>query len=355
MASNGSNFTLVSGGSSYSYERAITVNAGEVTGTQVNFPMLISGTYPYLATVGNGGNVTNGNGYDIIFTSDAVGANLLNWEVESYNPATGAVVMWVRIPSLTAGTVIYEWYGNAAISTFQGGAVGSVWDANFKGVWHLPNGTTLVGNDSTSNGNNAKGLNGTGATSGKIDGGASFNGTSNWIDIPGSPMFGGGNQISLSSWVKAGTVSGLQNLVSWPTAINAIPPPQAWAWYLDPGGQIELDLYSNSPGSLEYVVSSGAISAGTWTHVYATYDGTTMRMYINGTADPNTQATSLTVGTSSIDVSIGQNQISGHNNFYDGNLDEVRISSTARSAGWIATEYANQSNPTAFYSISPAQ
>ena len=180
MASNGvganavQNFSLTvttSQGASngYSYERAITVNAGEVTGTQVNFPMLISGTYPYLATVGNGGNVTNGNGYDIIFTSDAVGANLLNWEVESYNPATGAVVMWVRIPSLTAGTVIYEWYGNAAISTFQGGAVGSVWDANFKGVWHLPNGTTLVGNDSTSNGNNAKGLNGTGATSGKID------------------------------------------------------------------------------------------------------------------------------------------------------------------------------------------
>ena len=167
-------------------------------------------------------------------------------------------------------------------------------------------------------------------------------------------MFGGGNQISLSSWVKAGWVAGLQTFVTWQSALYAIHPPHAWAWYRYPGGQIELSLYSQSTGSLEYVVSSGAISAGTWTHVYATYDGTTMRMYINGTADPNTQATSLTVGTSSIDVSIGQNQISGHNNFYDGNLDEVRISSTARSAGWIATEYANQSNPTAFYGIGGA-
>jgi hypothetical protein len=32
-------------------------------------------------------------------------------------------------------------------------------------------------------------------------------------------------------------------------------------------------------------------------------------------------------------------------------LDEVRISSVARSAGWIATEYANQHSPSTFYSV----
>jgi hypothetical protein len=34
-----------------------------------------------------------------------------------------------------------------------------------------------------------------------------------------------------------------------------------------------------------------------------------------------------------------------------GLLDEVRISKTARSAGWIATEYNNQSNPSSFYTV----
>src|SRR3712207_7605427 len=39
--------------------------------------------------------------------------------------------------------------------------------------------------------------------------------------------------------------------------------------------------------------------------------------------------------------------------FLNGNLDEFRLSSTFRSADWIATEYENQNSPTTFYSISP--
>jgi hypothetical protein len=38
--------------------------------------------------------------------------------------------------------------------------------------------------------------------------------------------------------------------------------------------------------------------------------------------------------------------------FFKGGIDEVRISSVARSAYWIAAEYANQSTPNTFYAIS---
>jgi len=33
--------------------------------------------------------VQNSSGYDIIFTSDAAGQNLLDFEIDNYNPATG--------------------------------------------------------------------------------------------------------------------------------------------------------------------------------------------------------------------------------------------------------------------------
>jgi hypothetical protein len=36
--------------------------------------------------------------------------------------------------------------------------------------------------------------------------------------------------------------------------------------------------------------------------------------------------------------------------FYHGLIDELRISNTVRSAGWIATEYNNQSSPSTFLS-----
>ena len=38
---------------------------------------------------------------------------------------------------------------------------------------------------------------------------------------------------------------------------------------------------------------------------------------------------------------------------WNGLIDEVRVSSTARSADWVATEYSNQSSPGTFYSLSP--
>jgi hypothetical protein len=40
---------------------------------------------------------------------------------------------------------------------------------------------------------------------------------------------------------------------------------------------------------------------------------------------------------------------------FDGLLDELRVSNTARSADWIATEYNNQSNPSAFLSVGTQQ
>jgi hypothetical protein len=40
---------------------------------------------------------------------------------------------------------------------------------------------------------------------------------------------------------------------------------------------------------------------------------------------------------------------------FNGLLDELRISNTARSSGWIATEYNNQLNPGAFVNVGAAQ
>lgn len=61
-------------------------------------------------------------------------------------------------------------YGNSGISTFQGGSAGAVWDANFKAVWHLKDGTTLSGADATTNGIALMNTAGT-AVSGVVDGG----------------------------------------------------------------------------------------------------------------------------------------------------------------------------------------
>ena len=76
--------------------------------------------------------------------------------MESYNPATGQFTAWVRIPVLShsADTVLYLNYGNGGVTVSQENRAG-VWDSSYKGVYHLPNGVTLPGGDSTGTGNNA--------------------------------------------------------------------------------------------------------------------------------------------------------------------------------------------------------
>jgi len=170
----------------YAYRRAITIDHTKVSNTdQSSFPVLISGTYSYLATIANGGDVTSASGYDVIFTSDAAGTNALAFERESYSSSTGAVIFWVKIPTLshTADTVIYVFYGNGSISSDQSNKT-AVWDSNFAGVWHMgDNAANTTVSDSTSNGRNgtAAANTSTKTIAGEIGNALSFNGSTDKV------------------------------------------------------------------------------------------------------------------------------------------------------------------------------
>src|SRR5665213_227051 len=190
---------------SFSYSRTITISHLLVPSTQSSFPVLISSGTAFsasLATVANGGRAQNSSGYDIGFYSNAnCSTGKLNWETEDYSATTGVARYWVLNTSLSSSvdTVFYMCYGDPSISSFQGGSTGSVWDSNYKGIWHVPNGSSLTGNDSTSNANNLTTVTAT-ATSGQIDGAAAFNGTTQTLSVtePTSLKFTGSQ--TLSCW-----------------------------------------------------------------------------------------------------------------------------------------------------------
>jgi hypothetical protein len=192
----------------YSYSRAITISHTKVPNTdQTNFPVLISGTYSYLATKGNGGNVTSANGYDIIFTADAAGTTPLAFEQDSYSASTGAINYWVKVPTLshTTDTVSYLFYGNASVTTDPSNKT-AVWDSNYQGVWHLEdNAANTTVKDSTSNSNNGTSAANTSSktTAGEIGAGLSFNGSSDDIStsLLSSKVF------TWEAWVNAGAMS----------------------------------------------------------------------------------------------------------------------------------------------------
>jgi RHS repeat-associated protein len=86
--------------------------------------------------------------------------------------------------------------------------------------------------------------------------------------------------------------------------------------------------------------------------VVGTYDGSNTIVYANGSpAATIAQTGPIDYGTSQ-DLDIGTlSPYTAPSEPLNGLIDEARISTVARSADWIATEYANESSPSTFYAV----
>ena len=333
--------------SSYSYHRTITIDHTKIANSdQSNFPILISGTYSYLATVANGGKVQNANGYDIIFTSDVAATNKLDYEIESYNAATGAIAFWVRIPALshTADTLIYLQYGNSSITTSQENKTG-VWDSSYKGVWHLGSGSSLSLADSTSNANNGTNSGAT-ATTGQIGGAAQFNGSNQLISIGPLGTESPASTLTMSAWVNANGTSGLPEAFSQKASGNAFVPNL----FIGGSSRFVAEAYQTGAGGSD-ATDTTSMNTGQWYYLLGTFDGSNVSLYVNGVKKATT-AYNSNAGANSNGWTIGNYTQNGSGfDWWNGSIDEVRLSSVVRSADWIATEYNNQSSSATFYSI----
>ncbi|MGB0065347.1 MAG: DUF2341 domain-containing protein, partial [Terracidiphilus sp.] len=327
----------------YNYARQIVINASQVPNSdQVNFPFLFDTTDPLLATAANGGHVSNPNGNDIVFTSDPAGQNPLPYEMEGYNPATGQVIAWVQIPDLshTSDTVIYLFYGNPSVTTSQQNPSG-VWDSNFVGVWHLPNGTVLSGVDSTSNGNNLTN-NGATATGGIIDGGAALNGSSYLSVQTGMAVSA---PFTIEEWAfptSAGSTLGLFGSRS--------PSDDSFDAKLD-GSGVHGDI-GNGSGWLTTSASGGfSETLNAWHHIAYVVGTNNYTIYADGQQVGSGSLNGTAVLSSSSHIlSLGWTGYGSE--YFSGSLDEARVSNITRSADWIAAEYNNQISPSTFYAVS---
>lgn len=364
----------------YAYRRTITVNPSQVPAAQSGFPMLLcfngssgpcsnSGlAVSGLKTTASGGSVRNTCsqpspaltvGCDVVFTSDAAGLSVLNFEWEKYTPSTGESIVWVKIPSLSNGTTVYLFYGNTSVTTFQGNAA-SVWDANYKLVWHLPNGTALGVSDSTGNGDNAS-SNGATATAGQMDGGAAFNGTSQSISSSESVDLSGGKVATFEFWFYPVSLSSCAVLLETSPNFNS----NAGALLVDPncesGGAWGFEISKGDGANYNGVTINAYPSTGSWHHIAFIMDlsagtGQAMSVYLDGSSAAVTQ--NRAGDLSGINLGNFTAYFMARNNsqyFQSGSLDEIRVSNSKRSGTWITTEYNNQSAPAVFYTVGGEQ
>jgi hypothetical protein len=322
----------------------MTIDHTKVPSTQSNFTVLVSVTDPALKTVANGGHVANANGYDIGFYADSGGSTKLKWEVEKYNGTTGNLIAWVKIPSVssTTDTPFYLFYGDPSIVTNQSDPV-NTWDSNYKAVYHLGNGATFSGTDSTAQNNSTN--NGLTAAAGQFVGGATV-GSGNYAlnsNVVNTAV------ATVSAWVKANVAVG--RLIGFAEGNNGFIADKNI--FLTSTHKAAAYGYDTGPKT---VFGATTITTGAWHYIVGVFNGTNVTVYIDGSSDGSTACGNTFAGYSNPDLLLGgidrgSSGDAGSSTYLNGIIDEPRFSSVARSAAWIAAEYNNQNSPGTFITM----
>ena len=97
-------------------------------------------------------------------------------------------------------------------------------------------------------------------------------------------------------------------------------------------------------GSYADAFGTAALPANTWSFLTETYDGTTLRLYVNGTQVASTAHTGA-ITTSTHPLQIGGDSIYGQ--YFAGLIDNVRVYNVALTAAQIQTDQTTSVNPRA--------
>ncbi len=307
----------------WSYKKQITFNNSAQAENLTNFPVLVK-----LTSSNFDFNNAQSSGADIRFV-DSDDITQLSYEIEKWDATNRQAWIWVKVPQIDSSSStdsIFMYYGNSGAADAQSAT--SVWNSNYVLVQHLKetSGTTTA--DSTSNGNNGTKVSATEPnpmSSGQIDGAQSFDGSNDYINMA-NQLIPSGN-FTISDWFNPAVFGSTENTLSQGTA----------------GGTSNIGLRVNSTGNILglnggfALTGTTQLSTNTWYYGTLSYDAARNPksiLYLNSQQEATNNNAAIYTGNA---VSIGASVIPGF--FFNGSIDEARISNTTRSVNWIQAEY----------------
>jgi len=188
-------------------------------------------------------------------------------------------------------------------------------------------GATLT--DSSGSGNTGTITNATWSVAGKNGSALSFNGSSAYVQVADSASLHLTTAMTLEAWLNPSALGTAWRTVLFKTQTGGM----VYSLYANqdttrPIGQVNIGGEVNAIGS-------AALTLNAWSHLAATYDGSALRLYVNGTL----VTTTLSVGTIPISTGVlrmGGNSVWGE--WYKGLIDDVRIYNRALTQAQIQTD-----------------
>ena len=282
---------------------------------------------------------------DLHFKSEPAGLTLTAAEQSGVAPYTKTVIVGSKV-SLSAPTpqaLNNTWQGFSSWS--DGGAashdvIAPATDATYTATYKTepaPAGLVLGYGFEETSGTTANDVspfknNGTingpvSTTGGKFGRALSFDGVNDRVDVPDAASLDLTTGMTLEAWVKPTSTTGYRTAI-----LKERGNDLAYGLYASDGGNPRTEAFT---GVENTAGGGGALPLNTWSHLAATYDGTTLRLYLNGTLAA-TKTTSGSIPFTSSPLRIGGNAVWGE--YFSGLIDEVRVYNRALSATEIGMD-----------------
>jgi len=182
--------------------------------------------------------------------------------------------------------------------------------------------------DASGNGNTGTIGTATWTTSGKYGNALSFNGTSARVTVNDSNSLDLTTGMTLEAWLFPTAVGGWRDVIY--KGMDDI-------YYLMGSSDNSTPAIGGtfSPSALR---GTSSLPLNAWTHLAGTYDGTTMRLYVNG-VQVSSRAQTGPIQTSTAALTMGGDALYGQ--YFAGRIDEARIYNRALSAAEIQSDMSS--------------
>ena len=164
-------------------------------------------------------------------------------------------------------------------------------------------------------------------------GGLDFDGIDDEVVVPNAASLNISGQLTLEAWVKPELGNTVQNVICKSSSAQntgyIIRTDNNWTSFV---------TYMFIGGGWQ-TISAPFPAVGQWHHIASTYDGTTIRLYLDG-VEVNSQAVAGVITTNTNPLALGQ-QTGFINEWYSGTMDEVRVWNITRTPAEVLADVTN--------------
>jgi hypothetical protein len=200
-------------------------------------------------------------------------------------------------------------------------------DPNLVSLWKFDEDTGTIAYDSAGD-NDGQLIGGPVWTNGHIEGGLSFDGVNDYVDVPDNPSlrFSQYSSFTFALWVNPMSYSYIGIFCKMRTGGQH----NIFGYYIRQNGDTNAFDFVTERSGYSYVLIStpnNSITSGNWYHVVCVYDNANMKIYLNGQLKDTDTFTGGT-GTSTPDknLAIGARSFdSTIDGFFTGTLDDIRV------------------------------